>query len=297
MVGGQGAEARGKGGATEIGELVGVELDRQAELSGRVEHPRHLIGREGDALAEGIDGIREPLVRNRGQDIFHDQRDEGVLVALGLRRQGMGGKTGGAHRRRPFFAEPARGAQRFHLVVEIEPVARLDLDSGDAFRQQGVEPRQRLADQLVLAGGAERPHRRHDAAAGAGDLLIGGARQPHLELRSAVADMDQMGMAVDQSRRDPAAFAIDRLGPARRRGQPGFRSGVQDASAARHDRALLDDAETGLRAGHGRQTRIAPDAHVRSAACQRLRHSLASRLIANMYRHNRERCKQARGSP
>ena len=46
------------------------------------------------------------------------------------------------------------------------------------------------------------------AAAGPGDLLIGGAAETQLELVGPVAAIDEMGVAIDQSRRDPAAFEI-----------------------------------------------------------------------------------------
>ena len=54
-------------------------------------------------------------------------------------------------------AEPPRGAQRLRLGLEVEAVAGLDLDRGDAFGDQRVEPRQRLRDELVLARGAQSP--------------------------------------------------------------------------------------------------------------------------------------------
>jgi hypothetical protein len=50
-----------------------------------------------------------------------------------------------------------------------------------------------------------RFHGRDDAAAGARDLLIARAGQPLFEFAGAVAAIDQMGMAIDQARRDPAA--------------------------------------------------------------------------------------------
>ena len=51
-----------------------------------------------------------------------------------------------------------------------------------------------------------------DAAAGTRDLVIGGAGEPKLELVRPVAAVDDVGVAVDQTRRDPAAVAVDGLG-------------------------------------------------------------------------------------
>ena len=71
--------------------------------------------------------------------------DVGVLVALGFRRQRMRAEEGGAYRNVAFVAEPARRAQRLRLVLEVEPVAGLDLDRRDALGDQRIQPRQRLA--------------------------------------------------------------------------------------------------------------------------------------------------------
>ena len=60
---------------------------------------------------------------------------------------GMGAEEGRADRHGALVAEPARGAQHLRLVLEVEPVAGLDLDRGDALGDQRVEPRQRLARQ------------------------------------------------------------------------------------------------------------------------------------------------------
>ncbi len=95
--------------------------------------------------------------------------------------------------------ECARGAQHLELVVGRQAVTRLDLDRRDAFGDQGVETGERARDQLGLAGLARRAHRRDDAAAGAGDLFVTGARKPHRPLVGAVAAVDEVGVAIDQA--------------------------------------------------------------------------------------------------
>ena len=60
VIGRQGAKARRESRAAEIRELVGMQLDRQAKRPGGLEHPRHLVGRERDALAERVDRVGEP---------------------------------------------------------------------------------------------------------------------------------------------------------------------------------------------------------------------------------------------
>ena len=85
-------------GAAEIGELLGMDLDRQPLRLRRREDPRGLLGREGDALAEDVDRIGQAL---RGDRVEHRPGDEIDIVAraaLELRRHRMGAEEGGAHR-------------------------------------------------------------------------------------------------------------------------------------------------------------------------------------------------------
>jgi len=155
--------------------------------------------------------------------------------------------------------QPARRAQLFRFVLAIEPVAGLDLDRRDAFGDQRVETRQAVRHKLVLACRARRLHGRDDAAAGARDLLVGGAGEPQLEFVRAIARVDQMGVAIDQSRRDPAPVERDflRRVPAGR--QLGDRARERNAPVARGDRALLDQAEPGPAKCKRRQPGVEPD--------------------------------------
>ena len=111
----------------------------------------------------------------------------------------MGAKKCGANGDRALAGKTARGLQLAALGIELEAIAGLDLDGGDAFRDQGIEPRQRRSHKLVGAGLPRRFHRGNDAAAGARDFFVTRACQTLLELVGAVAAVDQMGMAVDQA--------------------------------------------------------------------------------------------------
>ena len=64
------------------------------------------------------------------------------------------------------------------------------------------------AEQRVLVGFARGAHRRHDAAAGAGDVLVAGACQAHRKLVGALAAVDQVGVAVDQAGAQQGAGAV-----------------------------------------------------------------------------------------
>ncbi|GAA2846281.1 hypothetical protein GCM10010836_46070 [Aminobacter aminovorans] len=72
--------------------------------------------------------------------------------------------------------------------------------------------------------------------------------------------MDQMGMAVDQARRDPAAVTVDDLGAvAQSLGHVDFRAGKDDAAVTSGNRAMFDNAKAGGSFSQRRQPRIAPN--------------------------------------
>src|SRR5271166_4328134 len=114
-------------------------------------------------------------------------------------------KASGARPRRrwqeaePTFACPSRRKS-----------AGFDFDRPDALGEQGVQPPQRRSDELVFARRAGRAHGRKDSSALTGDLFIRGAREPELEFARPVAAVDEVGVAIDERRRDPSTFAVDR---------------------------------------------------------------------------------------
>ena len=162
------------------------------------------------------------------------------------------------------FAQAARDPERLHLAVEVEAVARLDLEGRDAVAHQRLDAPAGAGEKLVLALAACCTHGRDDAAAGARDLVVGGAGQPQLELVRAVAAIDDVRVAIDQAGRDPAALAVDRLGRLEGRGI-GLGTGIDDAAVRRRDDALLDNSEA-RRGRHGGKPRAAPDAVTLHAA-------------------------------
>ena len=155
-------------------------------------------------------------------------------------------------------------AQHLALGVEIEPVAGLDLERRDALGQQRAHARLAGAEQLVFGGGARRAHGRQDAAAALRDLGVGGAVQPRLELVAAVAGVDDVRVAVDQSRSDPRAAAVD--GPIRAQfgRQLGARAQPGDPPVAHRQRRIADLAVPANRRrsrfGHRREMHVGPHA-------------------------------------
>ena len=235
-----------------------MQLDRQPQPPRGVKHARDLRRRERDALAEAIDGVDHPL---GGQRRHHDVRHERqIAFAVGLvfGWQGVGAQEGRAHGDGSQAGQATRDAKAFALRLEIEPIAGLDLDRADALGEQRIEPGKALVDQILVAGRSRRADGRDDAAARASDLFIAGAFQPHLEFARATAAVDEMGVAIDESRQNPAPLAIHRFG-ARKGGQLTFGAGKEDAPLGGGDRAALDDAEPGPRRRQRGEPGVAPD--------------------------------------
>ena len=116
-----------------------------------------------------------------------------------------------------------------------------------------VEAGQGAGDELVLARRAGRLDGGDDAAAGAGDLLVARAFQAQLELVRPVAAKDEMGVAIDEPGRDPAALAVDSLARIPAGGQVLCRSGKGDAAVLGSDGAVLDDPEAVMPASVARR--------------------------------------------
>ncbi len=94
------------------------------------------------------------------------------------------------------------------LRAQIQSVAGLHLDRGDALgisRRARYRRRRSEFGRVGRAGGIDG---RLNAAAGAGDLLVRRAAQPLLEFLDSVAAVHQVGMAIDEPRRDPQPAAI-----------------------------------------------------------------------------------------
>ena len=116
------------------------------------------------------------------------------------------------------------------------------------------------ATSCVDARLPRRLHGRDDAAAGARDLFVARAGQTLLEFVGAIAAIDQMGMTVDQARRDPAAVAIDPLPRVERGRRVRGGAGIDDAAVAGGDQAVIDQTEALARRRKRCKTAPVPDA-------------------------------------
>ena len=158
-------------------------------------------------------------------------------------------------------APSRRAARSIRIsVVAVEAVARLDLDGGDALRQQ----RDRAAAGVARTRSSSLAarvalHGRDDAAACARNVFVGRAGKPQLELVRAIARIDEMRVAIDQPRRDPAAVESERAW--RHPSRPAARPPARQRRCGRlgGDRATLDDPEPGRPGARVAKPRIEPD--------------------------------------
>ena len=159
MVGRERAVFRRQRRAAEVGELVRVQLGRQAQRLRGLEHARGLRGREGDVLAEHVDRIGQVLARDRRQHLGADQLDVVVGAARVLRRQRMRAEEGAAESEAQLLREQAGDTQHLAFGGGIEPVAGLHFHRGHTLGEQPDQAMTALDAQLLVAGragGADR---------------------------------------------------------------------------------------------------------------------------------------------
>jgi hypothetical protein len=210
-----------------------VQLHRQAEFARGLEHAPRLRRTEADAFAEGIDRIHQTLRVQLAQPPAG-----GLHVVIGAAgifgRHGMRAEEGGAHIHAELRADPARHRSMRASLSEVEAVAGLDLDRADAIGEQRSCARQRGCEQPVFVQRTRGAHGRNDATTLACDLFVGGALQAALGFDRAVAAEHQVGVAIDQRRRDPvtAASRTSRASVGRRPGQLRARAEPGDAPVA-----------------------------------------------------------------
>ncbi len=119
------------------------------------------------------------------------------------------------------------------LALDIERVARLDLDLGDPGPQRLSSPCARAGTQLLVGGSPRGVDRRLDSTGG-----VRGACHPRRKLLGPVAREHQVGVAVDEPGDHAAACRIDAIV----RGCAGAFDRV-DPLVLEDERAIANDSE------------------------------------------------------
>lgn len=158
-------------------------------------------------------------------------------------------------------AERAGCPQHFQLIGQRQAVAGLDFYRGDTVGAQALQARCGEGNQLGLGGGAGGRHGGENAAAGLGGFRIADTAETRLELGAAVAGEDQVRVAVDQARGEPAAADIVVLGgrAGEVSGQIGTPADPQDAAVGNGHGAVRDCAIGAGARSHRGDTTALPD--------------------------------------
>ena len=90
-------------------------------------------------------------------------------------------------------------------------------------------------------------------------MFIGGAGQTQLELVRPIARIDKMGVAIDQTGRDPTAIESDPLSRIPSGGQLLHRTHKDDLSVFGREGTTLDEAQPWPVERERRETRVKPD--------------------------------------
>ena len=205
MVGRQAAMAGDHGAGAEVGVLVGVQLYAEAVRLGLVEQPVHLRVVEADLVAKAVDLIDQALAHRLGQHLFAHEGDVVVAPAGELGREPVGAEIGRDHRDGQVAAELARHAHRAQLGIPVEARARLALDRGDAVGDQAAHAGAGRGVERFLGEQPRALHQVADAAARRLEIPALAALAQHLEVYKAFLAVDDVGVGIDQARRDDLA--------------------------------------------------------------------------------------------
>jgi hypothetical protein len=93
------------------------------------------------------------------------------------------------------------------LRFVLQAIAGLGFDGRRAARAASSRDVARGCEQFFFAGRARERDRAQNAAAGSGNLLIGGAGDALLELAARLPAKDQVRVRIDKAGRDAAALA------------------------------------------------------------------------------------------
>ena len=233
---------------TAVTELLGMQLDWQAQALGRSKHPPDLRSAKCNALAKAIDRINQPFSVQDRQHLQHGIHI--VIRAPGeFARHSMGPQEGGAYIHRMRLAQGAGHLQALAFVFQRQPVAGFDLDGGHALVQQFAKALGADYLQLLCAGVAGGLDGGCYAATGAGNLLVAGTVQALFELLRPIAAVDQVRVTVDEAwGNQRTARIVLHIATRQQFGrQRSVRTNPRQGVAVHHQSGVLDQAVRSIR--------------------------------------------------
>jgi len=246
MIGGACAEGRGERRSSLVGELIGVDAEREPRGFRGGENSAAFVGGENTALAENVGELGEPESRDLGNRGFDHLRDVALAVAATIEGNLVGAEVRSNDSNRMIGRGRGDRLERCSFGLDGKAVAALHLRGGRAEGQKAIETRANEKGQVEKRDRACRGHRLDDPAALRGDVFVGGAGETSADLVVSIARVGQVGVGVDETRYDKGAARVDldefRAG-LNRRPKIGLRTHEDDSAAIRGHRGIQDDAE------------------------------------------------------
>ena len=212
MIGRSRADGRGDARPAARTEFVGVDARLQAVRLRRLENPLRLVRREHARLAEDVAPFREPLARDGGNHLAHQQVDVVAAAPAVLGRDLVSAHERGRQLDGVISGQRANHPQHFQLAFGRQPVPALGFARGDATAQHLVEAATGVGGQLIVGRCAGRDDGSENAAAFGCDLRVGRARQAPPQLLAAVAGEDDVRVGVHEARHDRASTRVEHHG-------------------------------------------------------------------------------------
>ena len=202
------------------------------------------LGRgKGDPFTKRIHGVREARCRHSRDDLIANQIQVTSPVPRELRREGVGGQQ----RRRHGDPGSGKGSphlQHLHFRLQIEAVARLDLDGGRSKVDHALEPLTGAVEQILGGRLPGSSNGREDSPSRTCDLLVAGPLKALLPLFGTRSTVHQVRVTVDQSGCDPGSVHIQSLTGRRQRSLGGLcrLSNPDDEPVTHQNEGIANDA-------------------------------------------------------
>ena len=223
---------------------VGAQVESQQlglqEQSSQVRHGEHVF------FAEDVDPVRQAA---KARQVFDDLLQVGLPV-LALRNR-VCAEVGEGDRHPERVAQFFADRQHFHFGMEVEAVAGLDLERRGAERHHAPHALPGGVEQCLFRGLARGLHGAQNAPALFEDFHVGDAAHAVDHFVLALAGVNEMRVAVDETRHHRPALAVHHLGVASRGFDFGVLQDFKHPPVLDQQGAVFSEADARLGGGAG----------------------------------------------
>lgn len=255
----RGVHLNGEARCPGAGELFGVKTQTEAAGASGGEDFAGLRNRKSAAVAEDIAEFGEIFSGDARKPFAADEVDVGFGRFAGAIAKFSGDDMSAQKCRDDFetllAVEFADEREDFAFTEPVEAIAGFGFECGGSVGGELREMRERAGFEMGGRSGAKFADAVENAAACAGDFLVGGAGDALFVFSSARARMNKMRVRIDEAGNDNASSEIE-FACAAGFGQPFDRSARAnggDATVANQKRAVGDDARVSKRAAAARR--------------------------------------------